>query len=233
MLCRKFSKKIWEYIEGSLPRSARRRFAGHVESCARCRRQLKLVSELRDLLKMKAADRPPEGYWTSFWPRLREKIHAPEAVSRRRFYRGLLTSRVRPAYSVALISALAVVILAVIVRHLPVPFPPLPSPRRVKLPARVRPTDFVLARAGRLPVGAGIGRDYICPRAEPPSGRGAARDFVLAKSACPEGNRPGSEAGLDRAGAAFCATRNFRHSAGPKCVFALGCIFPGSPRVFR
>ena len=227
MSCRKFSKRLWEYSEGGLSRSDRERFSKHLKSCAGCRRRLKLARELRSL-KLEAGDLPPEGYWTSFWPRLREKIHAEEAVFHRDFYRRVLNFRIKPAYSAAVVAALAVIILAVVLRNFPVPSDFVPSPRKVELPERRRPDDFVLARAGRLSgrSGGGESYDYICSPAGPRADDGPAGDFVISGPHRSPGRSRKSGVRFDRIRTAGPET------GGHSYVFALGCLSPVPGGVF-
>ncbi len=208
-------RRIEEYIEGGLSRPERERFSRHLKSCPGCRRRLKLVRELRGL-KPVEANLPPEGYWDSFWPRLREKVRAEDAAARRKFYHRVLLRRIKPAYSAAVVAVLAAVILTVILKNHPAPPVLTPTPFGVTFPTRPKPADFVLARAGGQE-----NCDYICSPAGPRSENGPAGDSVLSGPHRSRKNEVERRTRFDRVRTA-CP-----RYGGHSYVFALGCLSPG------
>lgn len=103
MRCAKVRKQLDDYLDHLLSEEEGRDWESHIRGCSDCRERYRSAQKLRELLSVGKKMRVPQGYWTSFWPRLRTKL--PERRSRATIF-----PIWKPVYAAA---AAAVVVLAV------------------------------------------------------------------------------------------------------------------------
>jgi len=72
-ICRKNRKLFSAYVDGMLPEKAKKSFAGHLDSCPECRKALKELELLRELLREFPEKHPGPGFETAILSRVREK----------------------------------------------------------------------------------------------------------------------------------------------------------------
>lgn len=132
-VCWLIRRRLGAYQDGELASGARGRVERHVGRCEACGRELAALGRLRTALAA-AADDPPEGIWTAFWPQVRAGIAAaPPSTSapawRRIIGEGAPARRRRLALAPALAAgALAVVAVVAPWQRTPQEAPaPVPS----------------------------------------------------------------------------------------------------------
>lgn len=158
MICKQFENRVWDYLEGRAED-----FSTHLKECSRCRNTLEKAEKLLLLMKEGAAPVPCPDYFDSFWPRLKEKIAAPE--NRRRPFSIL---KLNPIYYGALTAAAAALILWVSFRE------PDPS---IFAPAS---PDYIMAPAGHTRKDCFTSVDYITgPAMKSGADRNDKIDYIL------------------------------------------------------
>jgi hypothetical protein len=166
MNCRQTRAIIESDEESRLSPETKGAWAAHLASCTDCRREKESAELLSALLRSRAPDNLPPGYWDSFWPRVSARLSGETAPAPRRFFRNPFALNWSPAPAWA---AVAVVLALAVVggRHLIVGRQPAPA-----APA--------LLSSRRLPAASAAGVDYVIARADRPRQAPEAH-FVLAR----------------------------------------------------
>jgi len=195
MKCGKAKKLIYDYLDGLLSPKERARLTEHLDTCADCRRRLEQTRELLELLKRKSKSPQelPEGYWVSFWPRLRDRIRLEQAGERRKVFLSLpYFGKPVPAIALgSILVILALVVAGVAVLKKNVPWDGLP-PTGYPVFSSGDGVDFILARAVSSEEESGGENDFALASVGVPGGAERREgDFILACADCPGVNGSG------------------------------------------
>lgn len=63
-----------DYLDGEVPDRVRRDLESHLKGCQTCRRILRELRKVDEITRSEASEDPPEGYWESYWERLRKRL---------------------------------------------------------------------------------------------------------------------------------------------------------------
>jgi hypothetical protein len=75
MRCSEFTEMLGRVLDGEGAPGEAGEVEAHLARCPSCRAEYHPMRDLLDLLKDDPVPEPPEGYWDSFLPRLRTRIH--------------------------------------------------------------------------------------------------------------------------------------------------------------
>ena len=102
--CRKIKRWVIDYLEGSLSEEKKFLFVEHLAKCSRCAQEVGVLVKTQKLVRLKAREEMPEGFWAHYLPRLRRRLEE----------KPLPKIRWRPVPAVVLATATALVLLVVV-----------------------------------------------------------------------------------------------------------------------
>lgn len=72
--CRKVKKWMVDYLEGTLSEKEKVLFDEHLSKCSRCAQEVEALVKTQKLVRLKATEEMPEGFWTHYLPGLRRRL---------------------------------------------------------------------------------------------------------------------------------------------------------------
>ncbi|MBU4310403.1 zf-HC2 domain-containing protein [bacterium] len=102
--CRKVKRWMIDYLEGTLSKKKKVLFKKHLSKCSRCAQEVEALVKTQRLVRLKAREEMPEGFWAHYLPRLKRRLEE----------KPLPRLEWRPVPTLALTTATALVLLIVV-----------------------------------------------------------------------------------------------------------------------
>ncbi|MBA7485230.1 hypothetical protein ES707_20768 [subsurface metagenome] len=72
--CRKVKKWMVDYLEGTFSEEKKFLFEEHLAKCSRCAQEVGALVKTQKLVRLKAREEMPEGFWAHYLPGLRRRL---------------------------------------------------------------------------------------------------------------------------------------------------------------
>ena len=102
--CRRVKRWTVDYLEGILSEEKKLLFEEHLTKCSRCAQEVEVLMKTQKLVRLKAREEMPEGFWAHYLPRLKRRLEK----------KPLPRLAWRPVPAVVLATATALVLLVVV-----------------------------------------------------------------------------------------------------------------------
>jgi len=106
--CRKVKRWIVDYLEEALPEDKKTLFEEHLSKCSQCAQEIEALVKTQKLVRLKAVEEMPEGFWVHYLPRLKRRLEE----------KPLPRLKWRPVPALALATVTALVLLIVVTTSL-------------------------------------------------------------------------------------------------------------------
>ncbi len=104
--CRRVKRWTIDYLEETLSEKKKFLFEEHLAKCSKCAQEVETLAKTQKLVRLKAREEMPEGFWTHYLPRLRRRLEEKPLPR--------LAWRPVPALALATATALVLVIVVAI-----------------------------------------------------------------------------------------------------------------------
>ncbi|MBU4128752.1 zf-HC2 domain-containing protein [bacterium] len=78
--CRKVKRWMIDYLEGTLSKKKKVLFKKHLSKCSRCAQEVEALVKTQRLVRLKAREEMPEGFWAHYLPRLKRRSFSLKSI---------------------------------------------------------------------------------------------------------------------------------------------------------